>query len=219
MKTLDQIIQDFEQKDVEGDGTKFSPSGTPVSDFDTSYMPKLQTDPAAFSQNEFNGTSYDVQFDDTYQPVDFSTTWMRMHNMTKNISDPSTKDFLIGLLASDPRWVFYNYKNNIQKLNNNLYTVKIDSKQVLGATISRTVEFYVNDKDVLEKIRMVQSTTQYNVSKDLYSQEVEFVYPYDYDQDDDDDTNQGAGGVDDDDDKDVNDNDDTGVDTSPPFGF
>ncbi len=205
MKTLDQIIQDFEQEDIEGEGTAFSASGAITSDFDTIYMSRIQTDPAAFSQTEFNGSLYEVEFDDQYKPVQFSTTWLRTHNMTQNMSDPTIKDFLLGLLSSDPRWVFYNYKANIQKLSNNLYTVKIDNKTTpSGAMISRNVEFHINDKDFLEKIRMVQSSTgPYNVSKDIYSQEVKFLYPYSYDQDDDDDQNSTSSSNDDD--KDDND--------------
>ncbi len=211
MKTLDQIIQDFEKEEVEGEGTTFSPSGAPIADFDTVYAPADQSVPATFLQSEYNGTNYDVDLDSKYQPTMFSVSWLRTHDLTQNMSDPLTKDLLMGLLANDPRWTFYNYKSNIQKVNNNLYRVKIDNRQLPGGvTSSRTVEFHIDDNDVLEKVRLVYSVAQYNVSKDMYSQEVNFVYPYAYDQDDDDDNGQQSTSSSQDDDKD----DDNDVDTS-----
>lgn len=177
MKTLDEIIKDFCDSDVMGEGEVQTGGGAYVTDFDTYYYTKNDDEPANFVQEGIPYGEYQVDFDANYQTVAFSATQLRFHDLTPRIS--AMQDILKGLLLHDPRWVFANYGQNITKVNNNLYTVEVERVTVPGKLlpdIVKVVEFHVSDDEILTKLRSVTSAERNGMSTETAVSEINFVY-------------------------------------------
>lgn len=170
MKTLDQIIKDFETNTVNGEGDIFDGDGHFASDFDTLYDKDL------FSQFEQMG-EYGIDFGQNYTPKSFMITQSRMHDLSSQIQ--TEQERLKSLLVHDPRWVYYNYKQNIQQVNKNLYTIEIDRAKGIGGVVPdlvRVVEFHVTDDDTLERLDFIVKAITPNKTKVLATHKVSFVY-------------------------------------------
>ncbi len=169
MKGLDDIIEDFENAPVIGEADIYAGKGAFVSDFNTAYTPRT------FQQSD-NKEKYFVIFDDNHNPVEFLIEQNRRHDLSAKI--PVMQDTIRSLLLHDPRWVYANYKNNISKINDNLYRVEVERQKGMGPIpdIGKFVEFYVSDDEVLTKLRLVTFTERKGKFDELACHEVAFKY-------------------------------------------
>ncbi len=177
MKTLGEIIADFEGKEVIGEGDVFTGNGILVSDFYTGYAPADGSKPIRY--NHKNGvTLYEIGMDSNYLPISLNVTKNRLHDLSSKLN--LMKDAVNMMLFGDPRWVYKNYNSKISKVNNNLYTVEVDRKSSginMLPEIAIVVELHVSDDDVLKKTRIVTLAVQKNSQKELGTEEINFVYP------------------------------------------